>query len=304
MSQWDIKGLETNFEGFRKDRYPTLSVADAFERFAIRQILKDADLSDDEIESGIFAGGDDGGVDGMYFFVNRILVQDETDLPDEALTAELVIIQAKYEAGFSETAVTKLEAFCHDLLDYNSDVDGMVHLNAGARESIRRFRDYYTKILASPHTMTVRFAYATKSDQDPNAKVMIRVDLLKKYVQQQLSDAKVEFDFWGAKRLLNVARRTPKTTETLDISKQFTADDGSAVCLVKLGSLATLLRDEHGDIRRSMLEPNVRDYQGPKNVVNKAIRQSLAETTAPEFWWLNNGAPFLHQNAPLLEIKL
>lgn len=142
MSQWDIKDLETNFEGFRKDRYPTLSVADAFERFTIRQILKDADLSDDEIELGIFAGGDDGGVDGMYFFVNRILVQDETDLPDEALTAELVIIQAKYEAGFSETAVTKLEAFCHDLLDYNSDVDGMVHLNSGAREAIRRFRDY------------------------------------------------------------------------------------------------------------------------------------------------------------------
>ena len=50
MSQWDIKGLETNFEGFRKDRYPSLSVADAFERFAIRQVLKDADLSDDEIE--------------------------------------------------------------------------------------------------------------------------------------------------------------------------------------------------------------------------------------------------------------
>jgi hypothetical protein len=90
MSQWDIKGLETNFEGFRKDRYPSLSVSDAFERFAIRQVLKDADLSDDEIESGIFAGQDDGGVDGMYFFVNRALIQDETDLPDEALTAELV----------------------------------------------------------------------------------------------------------------------------------------------------------------------------------------------------------------------
>src|SRR4051794_15106661 len=106
MSQWDIKGLETNFEGFRKDRYPARPVSEAFERFTVRQILKDADLSDDEIESGIFAGGDDGGVDGMYFFVNRILIQDETDLPEEALSAELVIIQAKFEAGFSETAVT------------------------------------------------------------------------------------------------------------------------------------------------------------------------------------------------------
>jgi hypothetical protein len=122
----------------------------------------------------------------------------------------------------------------------------------------------------------------------------MRVNSLRQYVQQQLSDAKFTFEFWGAQRLLSAARRTPKTQETLDISKQFTADDGSAVCLVKLGSLATLLRDEHGDIRRSMLEPNVRDYQGVKNVVNKAIRQTLAEPVPnTEFWWLNNGVTIL-----------
>ena len=186
MSQWDIKGLETNFEGCRKDRYPSLPVSEAFERFAIRQVLKDADLSDDEIESGIFAGQDDGGVDGLYFFVNRALVQDETDLPDEALSAELVIIQAKFETGFAETTVTKLEAFCQDLLDHNRDVDAMVHLNADAREAIRRFREYYTKILASPHTMTVSFAYATKSDQGPNIKVGVRVGSLQKICQESI----------------------------------------------------------------------------------------------------------------------
>ena len=37
MSQWDIKGLETNFEGFRKDRYPALKISEAFEQFAVRQ---------------------------------------------------------------------------------------------------------------------------------------------------------------------------------------------------------------------------------------------------------------------------
>src|SRR5260370_38448741 len=103
MSQWDIKGLETNFEGFRKDRYPSLPVSEAFERFAIRQVLKDADLSDDEIESGIFAGQDDGGVDSLYFFVNRRLVSDGTFLPDEALSAELLIFQSEFEPGFGET---------------------------------------------------------------------------------------------------------------------------------------------------------------------------------------------------------
>lgn len=54
-----------------------------------------------------------------------------------------------------------------------------------------------------------------------------------------------------------------------------------------------LLALGYQDIRRSMLEPNVRDYQGPKNPVNTAIRQSLSQTTAPEFWWLNNGVTIL-----------
>ena len=180
----------------------------------------------------------------------------------------------------------------------------MVHLNAEAREAIRRFRDFYTQILASSHSMAVTFVYATKSDHDPNPKVGVRVASLKQYIQQQLSHAKVEFEFWGAQRLLAVARRTPTTTETLDISKQFTADDGSAVCLVKLGSLATLLRDAHGDVRRSMLEPNVRDYQGAKNNVNKAIRQSLADPSASEFWWLNNGVTILAAKCSVVGNKI
>jgi hypothetical protein len=303
MSVWDIKGLETNFEGFHKERYPKHNQADAFERFAARQILKDADLSDDEVEFGILGPGDDGGADGMYFFVNRVLIQDETDLPEEALTAELCILQAKFETGFTEVAITKFEAFAKDLLDHSRDVDEMVHLKAEVREAIHRFRDCYTKILGSSHSMTVRFAYATKSDQNPNPKVVKRAQSLEKYIKQQLSDAKVSIEYWGAQKMLAAARSTPSAQSALDISKQFTADDGSAVCLVKLGSLATLLRDEHGDMRRSMLEPNVRDYQGTKNAVNKAIRQSLGEAATSEFWWLNNGVTILATKNVLKGLK-
>jgi hypothetical protein len=304
MSIWDIKGLETNFDGFRKDRFPNLSVSDAFERSVARQILKDADLSDDETESGMLGGSDDGGVDGMFFFVNRILIQDETDLPEEALSAQLFVIQAKNETGFSEQTIVKLEAFARDLLDHSRDVDEMVHLNVTVRDAITRFRENYTKILASPHTMTVVFIYGSKSDQDPNPKVLTRVEALKKYIREQLSDALVDFEFWGCQRLLASARRSPKTTETLDITKQFTADDGSAVCLVKLGSLASLLRDEEGRIRRSMLEPNVRDYQGVKNKVNEGIRHTLETAESPEFWWLNNGVTIVATKCSVVGNKL
>jgi hypothetical protein len=42
-----------------------------------------------------------------------------------------------------------------------------------------------------------------------------------------------------------------------------------------------------------MLEPNVRDYQGANNPVNREIRQTLQSPDNKEFWWLNNGITYL-----------
>lgn len=108
MSEWDRQALLANFDNWRKERAPKLAVDDAFERFAIEQALKDDDLSDEELDYGSLGGGDDGGVDGLYFFVNRTLMHDETDVPDPALSAELKIFQAKKRSGFSEDAIVKL----------------------------------------------------------------------------------------------------------------------------------------------------------------------------------------------------
>ena len=41
---------------------------DAFEVFSTELILKDADLSDEDIASGKSGGSGDGGVDGYFFF--------------------------------------------------------------------------------------------------------------------------------------------------------------------------------------------------------------------------------------------
>ena len=45
MSALDVQALETNFENWRKERVPHLSIGEAFERYAIEHVLKDADLS-------------------------------------------------------------------------------------------------------------------------------------------------------------------------------------------------------------------------------------------------------------------
>lgn len=91
---------------------------------------------------------------------------------------------------------------------------------------------------------------------------------------------------------------------TIDVSKQFTTNHGSAVCWVRLKSFADFLTDDRGAIRRSILEPNVRDYQGKRNAVNPDIRNSLSDSDIREFWWFNNGITVLATQCSLTGDKL
>src|SRR5207253_2949633 len=142
-------------------------------------------------------------------------------------------------------------------------------------------------------------------DQQPNNKVEKRVENLTSFVNSRISAAKVEFHFYGCKDLLGMARQAPATTYAIQISRHFSTDDGSVVCLVTLKSFAQFLTDERGEIRRTILEPNVRDYQGKRNPVNTDIRTTLETTDdASEFWWLNNGITLLAANCSLAGNKL
>jgi hypothetical protein len=293
MSELDVKALEANFDGWRAERAPDLTPATAFERYCIELILKDADLSDDEISSGHLGGGNDGGIDGMYFFVNRQLVVEETILPANVLTAQLWIIQAKNERGFGETPITKIEAFCDDVFNFSKSVVSFTYYNEMVRESIASFRTHFEKMIGQPHKFTVLFAYASKSDQDPNPNVQLRVNNLKKSIHAHISAAEVDFQFWGARNLTNAWRNPPNRTLLLDISKSLMADDGSVVCLARLDKFAEFLTDENGRLRQYLLEPNVRDYAGERNPVNTDIRNTLSTNDVREFWWLNNGVTIL-----------
>jgi hypothetical protein len=303
MSDIDRRALESNFENWRKERAPHLPQDKAFELFAIDQILKDSELTDEQVSSGLTGGADDGGIDGVYFFIDRNLILDESDSPASAQSAQLYLIQAKYESGFKETAIERMHSFARDLLDYSKAVSSLTYLNAEARDAITRFREKYELILASQHSLTITFCYASKSDSQPNPKVLTRVENLKAYVKSQLSAAKVEFDFWDCNRLLTAARTAPTQKLVLDITRHFATADEAVVCLATLTSFYEFLVDSEGKLRRNILEPNVRDYQGP-TPVNKEIRDTLRSADKTEFWWLNNGVTILASSNSVTGDKL
>lgn len=70
-------------------------------------------------------------------------------------------------------------------------------------------------------------------------------------------------------------------------------EDGSIICLARLDRFAEFLTDDSGALREYILEPNVRDYQGRQNPVNKDIRSAIESSDVQEFWWLNNGITIL-----------
>lgn len=297
MSDIDKQALLTNFKNWTQERASALTPSKAFERYVVEQVLKDLDPSDEDIESGDLGGGDDGGVDAIYLVMNgSALIFEDSVLPDPATSVELIIVQAKNEDGFSETAVEKMKSFCSDLFDYNKPTSKMPYLNSDARDAIDNFRVIYSKVFAQPHTMKVSFHYATRAEKEPNPndKVVARVENLKLLVTSKLSQAQVEFTFWGCSRLLQSARALPQTDEVIVIKKSLGADDGSVICLVGLKEFANFLSDRNGKLRTSMLEPNVRDYQGSRNTVNGEIKETLNDFNAKEeFWWLNNGITIL-----------
>lgn len=266
MSNHEVQLFEANFNVWKTDFGAGLTDSKAFERYVVEQVLKDFDLSNDAIESGDCGGGDDGGVDAVYLFMNNTHIALETPAIVPAGPIELHLIQAKYEKAFSETAVQKLELFAKDLLSYDKPVDELKYLNSQARDAIHNFREKYNdQVMGNPHTLAVTFHYACKATSEPGEKdkVRLRANNLTKYVKGVLTSADVQFSWWTAKRLLDTARKIPETDIVVPVIESFATDDGSTVCLVKLHDYAErLLTKPDGKLQTRFLEPNVRDYNG------------------------------------------
>jgi hypothetical protein len=304
MSEHEVRLFEAKYAIWKSEHAEGLPASKAFERFVAEQVLKDFDLDNDEVISGELGGGDDGGVDSAYLFMGSKLITTETPPIIPAGPIQLHIIQAKEEKTFKETPVTKLEAFAKDLLTYSKPVDTMTYLNSKAQDAITNFREKYSdEVMGHPHTLAVHFHYACKADAlpGPKDKINVRGDNLKAYVKAILSSADVTFTLWNAQRLHDAAKTAMETTVVLPVLENFSTEDGSTVCLVKLTDYADrLLIKENGEMQTRFLEPNVRDYQGTKNPVNTQIRATLSfPISQEEFWWLNNGVTIIADECPV-----
>jgi hypothetical protein len=125
MPNNDIVLLERILESSRVNAPELLSESELFEYFSAEQVLKDYDLSADELVAGMTDGGGDGGIDGVYTFANETLVEDDfdfTSLP-RGYSLDLHIIQAKNSASFAEAPVDRLIVSVPQLLNLANPID-------------------------------------------------------------------------------------------------------------------------------------------------------------------------------------
>lgn len=278
--------------------------ASFFEYFSSSQILKDYDLSDDEIENGIVGSSGDGGCDSIYIFLNKNLVlpdQIDSITPSKESKVEMVIIQSKRETSFKESAIQNWKDVSNNLLSLSNSLnDFTTRYNDDVRESFGFFRDLYAKLLTSRVKLEFKYIYVSYAEElHPNVKQ--QAEELKGLVCKLFPNAKVNIEFVGAAELYDKYNTPAETIVNLPLAEVPIAlgKNKNYVGLVSLKDYYRFIVSEDNILRRKFFEANVRDYQG-RNNVNSRIRETLETGQSEDFWWLNNGITILTSEAMLV----
>ena len=273
------------------------NVNDFFEFFASSLVLKDYDLSDDEIFNGITGRGNDGGIDGFYLFINDELVTEDMieniNIP-RGCSIDLIIVQAKYVSSFGEDAILKWKTTSSNLLEMKPLDQYKRRYTEKVIDNFTLFGNIIRKSIRLQCKLNISYYYVTlgqRTEIHPN--VMAQKEELIKIVNSIYPSANVSVSFWDADLLMDTYNRSPNTSVNISFADQpISLGATDMVALVNLGKYYRFITDDSGNINKRFFEANVRDYQG-NNSVNKSIAETLYAPGHEDFWWLNNGVTVL-----------
>lgn len=277
-----------------------LSFSEYFEIYTASEILKDYDLTYDDVVYGIVGNGGDGGIDSIYTFINGEPLREDTEINfnQKKNHIQLILVQSKISPKFKEDSLIKFRESAQDLFNLSNNPDDYKkRYNSGLIEKVNLFRNAYSGLAKTFPKIEISYFYATQGDEvHPN--VRGKVDKLREDINKMFSGTEFLFEFVGASRLLEMTRNIPSTSRVLEVSESpIGTEAGSYICLVSLSKYYEFISDS-GSLARSIFESNVRDYQGSV-VVNTGIRTTLENKKSENFWYLNNGVTIITPKAVL-----
>lgn len=299
----DIITLDQIIDHLHAKRFPDLREDQFFEIFVAEQILKDRDLSDDELLEGNPGGPHDGGIDAIHLFVNGVRI-DETNVEDylglrEGVKIDFHLIQAKNQTRMEQAVIDKFSAMADDLFDTTREIKEVKHAyNSGVLQAFEHFRRLYSVFGYTAPEINIIFSYATRGGA-ATKNMKRKAEQLRKKIGRYISGCTCEFHFLGATELLSKTRALPTRVFKLRIAEGPLSSDESGrsyVALIRLKEYFDFITDEQGILQPRLFEANVRDWQGD-NKVNVQIQNSLQDSGLNDFWWLNNGVTILAKSA-------
>ncbi|WEK54356.1 MAG: AIPR family protein [Candidatus Cohnella colombiensis] len=302
MAKNDVILLDGILEERVNEKIPSTLKDEAFEFLATEQILKDFDLSADEILNGSVDGRNDGGIDGFYIIVNGHLLT-ETDSffwPKANAELEVHIITCKHHDTFKQQTLDSLIASLTELFDFGiTEKDLKGDYNNDLLEMRKDFIFAYKKLSSTLARFNIKLSYGSRGDTNNiGENISARARQIESICKNCFSSCSVSFQFWGCTELLNAYRKIKKYG--LDLSFQESLSQGEQyVVLTKIDDYYKFLTDEEQKLRMYLFDSNVRDYMG-LNPVNGDILNTLKSTESPNFWWLNNGITILATSANIV----
>ena len=282
-------------------KLPSNKRDEAFEYFAFEQILKDYDLSRDEIKAGNVDGRNDGGIDGFFIIVNGHYLTDPQSFkwPKTGSVLDVWIITCKHHDTFKQAPLDNLAASVSELLDFAIESD---KLKGDYSEQVIRFRENlklaYRKVSPRLSTFSINYCYASRGNtSELGESIISRSEQIKQITSDSFGNCTSQFLFNGSTELIELHRKTPNFSLELPFVEDLSRGE-RYVMLVNLKDFYNFISDQ-GKLRRYLFDSNVRDFMG-LNRVNEDIKTTLLNIDSPDFWWLNNGVTILATGASVV----
>lgn len=304
MSRNDLVLLDSVISKNKGQYGEKYDLSEQFELFCFDLILRDNDLSLDEIESGWVDGKDDGGIDGMFFFIDENLVTASVDPKTirREPELELHIITCKHKDSFKQEPINSIISSATELFDLAKDESELVSdFNDDLLQIRELFRRTYIDIADKSPKLRIIFSYACRGDTSQlGDNISSRAIYLEKITTTQFHDIDASFRFLGASELLALHRvRKTFSLRLKFIEGTISRAKTNYIILARLDSFFDFISDEQGKLRRYLFESNVRDYLGfsPINIDIEDTLRSNDTKDDFDFWWLNNGITILCSSA-------
>lgn len=283
------------------NKLPSEKRDEAFEYFCFEQLLKEYDLSSEEIQHGAIDGRQDGGIDGFYIIINGHLLQDVEAFVWPKTNSELrvVLITCKHHDSFKQATLDSLIATITELLDFSVDDNALTGAYSSALLQMRNNLKYaYRKLSPRLLKSYVQIYYASRGDiSDMGEEVVARGNQVETIAANHFSSAISKFAFIGATQLVELHRKVQNYTLELPFVEAFGRGERYVV-LARLSDYYKFISNE-GSLRRYLFDSNVRDFMG-LNRVNEDIKATLSNQTSTDFWLLNNGVTILATSAAII----